>query len=92
MKINKLKALSIAACCAITALWAEVHGMDTPPQLEEKTSHNILYEQSCSQNEVDALDVEATPSQSIILKDFQTSWWLSYPIYMANEFICKFWW
>ncbi len=28
MKINKLKALSVAICCAFTALWAEIQGAE----------------------------------------------------------------
>ena len=38
MKINKLKALSIAVCCLVVSIWSATPGMDEQPDIDEGAS------------------------------------------------------
>lgn len=40
MKFNKLKILSIAICCAVTALWSEAQGMERERRNDEPIRHH----------------------------------------------------
>jgi hypothetical protein len=94
MKINKLKAISIAVCCLISSLWSEAQSMDNQPDiLESSLVHRNAHMQLSSQNEMDALEFESTPPRPINVVGSQSSWasYLISPVkttlQMANEFI-----
>ncbi len=95
MKIkNKLKSISIAACCLVASLWSETQGMDNQNDiLESATVNRTSNIQSVSQSEINDLEFETTPSQLINLEDSETylaSYLLSpvkKTIQMAQEFI-----
>jgi ABC-type amino acid transport system permease subunit len=94
MKINKLKAVSIAICCLVVALWSEAQCMDRQTDiLETATVNRTANIQTVSQSKINDLAVESTPSQLIKLEDSQTSWasYLLSPvkatIMVANDYV-----
>ncbi len=76
MKINnKLKAISIAACCFVASLWSETQGTDSQNNiLESVTVNRTANVQTLTKNEIYDFAMESTPSQLIKLEDIQTSW------------------
>jgi hypothetical protein len=86
-KTNKLNILLIAACCFVISLCSGSQGMDTQLLREENSTHNnIPYEQSCFQNEDNALDLGSIPSLVIKQEDPSVSW-VSYLLSPAKAVI-----
>jgi hypothetical protein len=93
MKINKLKAISIAVCCLVASLWSEAQCMDNQKDiLESATVNRTANIQSSSQNEIEDLAFESTPSQLISLEDSETSWasYLISPVKTTFQMVSEF--
>lgn len=94
MKIIKLKAISIAACCLVVSLWSEAQGIDNQnDRLESAKVNHTPHIQPILQTEISDLAFKTTPLQIVNLGDSETSWgyYLLCPvkstIKVANEFI-----
>ena len=61
MKISNFKALSLAVCCSVTALWTEIQGME---QLGDREApvHNIPYGKSCFTGSIMAFSGNSVPN------------------------------
>jgi len=84
MKINKFKALSVAVCCFIVALWSEAQGMDNQKDMLESSTVNRT---------ANMLSTQDVSPHFIDFGDSASSWasYMTFPVkttlHMAQTFI-----